>query len=292
MRFAFLINALVGIILNMTPQTYRQIINEWRKERDETIRRENGWLSLSGLYWLKLGKNQIGSDPKSEIQLPERIPANIGFFEYNGRSVTFRAVAGQNIQINNKQTDFALLQPDISENPSYLRVQDVQLVVIQRGNRMGVRMWDNQREERRSFPARSWYDIDENFRIPAAYTPYERPKMAYFPDITGEKSEFPVDGYLSFEFGGNHYQLDINKEDDETYFIRFWDHTSKDGTTYPTGRYLIADIEAKDKIFIDFNKAYNPPCAFTDFATCVFAPEQNHLDFKVTAGETYLHREQ
>lgn len=276
----------------MTPQTYRQIINEWRKERDETIRRENGWLSLSGLYWLKLGKNQIGSDPKSEIQLPERIPTNIGFFEYNGRSVTFRAVAGQNIQINNKQTDFALLQPDISENPSYLRVQDVQLVVIQRGNRMGVRMWDNQREERRSFPARSWYDIDENFRVPATYTPYERPKMAYFPDITGEKSEFPVDGYLSFEFGGNHYQLDINKEDDETYFIRFWDHTSKDGTTYPTGRYLIADIEAKDKIFIDFNKAYNPPCAFTDFATCVFAPEQNHLDFKVTAGETYLHREQ
>ena len=274
----------------MTSQTYRQTINEWRKERDETIRRENGWLSLAGLYCLKLGKNQIGSDPKSEIQLPERIPANIGFFEYNGRSVTFRAAAGQNIQINNKQTEFALLQPDISENPSYLRVQDVQLVVIQRGNRMGVRMWDNQREERRSFPARSWYDIDENFRIPATYTAYERPKMAYFPDITGEKSEFPVDGYLSFEFGGNHYQLDINKEDDETYFIRFWDPTSKDGT-YPTGRYLIADIEAKDKIIIDFNKAYNPPCAFTDFATCVFAPEQNHLDFKVTAGETYLPQE-
>ena len=273
----------------MTPQTYRQTINEWRQERDETIRRENGWLALSGLYWLKLGKNQIGSDPKSEIQLPERIPANIGFFEYNGRSVTFRAVAGQNIQVNNKQADFALLQPDISENPSYLRVQDVQLVVIQRGNRMGVRMWDNQREERRSFPTRSWYDIDEKFRIPAMYTPYERPKMAYFPDITGEKSEFPVDGYLSFEFEGNHYQLDINKEDDETYFIRFWDPTSKN-ETYPTGRYLIADIEAKNKIFIDFNKAYNPPCAFTDFATCVFAPEQNHLDFKVTVGETYLHQ--
>lgn len=273
----------------MTPQTYRQTINEWRQERDETIRRENGWLALSGLYWLKLGKNQIGSDPKSEIQLPERIPANIGFFEYNGRSVTFRAVAGQNIQVNNKQADFALLQPDISENPSYLRVQDVQLVVIQRGNRMGVRMWDNQREERRSFPTRSWYDIDEKFRIPAMYTPYERPKMAYFPDITGEKSEFPVDGYLSFEFEGNHYQLDINKEDDETYFIRFWDPTSKN-ETYPTGRYLIADIEAKNKIFIDFNKAYNPPCAFTDFATCVFAPEQNHLDFKVPAGETYLHQ--
>jgi uncharacterized protein (DUF1684 family) len=275
----------------MTPQTYRQAVNEWRKERNETIRKENGWLALSGLYWLKLGKNQIGSDAKSEIQLPERIPANIGYFDYNGKSVTFRAASGHKAQVNDKQTDFAILQPDLSENPSYIKLQDVQLVIIQRGNRMGVRMWDNQREERRSFPARSWYDIDEKFRLPATYTAYDRPKTAYFPDITGEKSEFPVDGYLSFAFEGNHYQLDINKENDGTLFIRFRDPTSKD-ETYPTGRYLKADADSDGKIFIDFNKAYCPPCAFTDFATCVFAPEQNLLDFNVTAGETYLrHRE-
>ncbi|MBE0672078.1 MAG: DUF1684 domain-containing protein [Anaerolineales bacterium] len=274
----------------MTSQTYRQTINEWRKERDETIRKKNGWLALSGLYWLKLGKNQIGSDPKSEIQLPERIPQNIGSIEYNGRSVTFRAAPGQEVQVNDKPADFAILQPDISENPSYLQLQDIQLVVIQRGNRMGVRIWDNQREKRRSFPARTWYDIDENFRIQASYTAYERPKMAYFPDLTGEKSEFPVDGYVSFQFNGNHYQLDINKEEDGTFFVRFWDPTAKNNT-YPTGRYLITDIEPDNKIFLDFNKAYNPPCAFTDFATCVFAPEQNHLDFDVTAGETYQHQE-
>lgn len=274
----------------MTPKTYRQVIAEWRKERDESIRKENGWISLSGLYWLKLGKNQIGSDPTAEIQLPERIPANTGYFEYNGKSVTLRALPAQKIKVNDKLTDFAILQPDISENPSYITLQEVQLVVIQRGNRMGVRMWDNQREERRSFPARTWYYIDENFRIPATYTPYERPKMAYFPDLTGEKSEFPVEGYLAFEFGGHHYQLDINKEDDDTLFVRFWDPTSED-ETYPTGRYLVADMEPDGKIFIDFNKAYCPPCAFTNFATCVFAPQQNHLDFRVTAGETYSRRD-
>ncbi len=271
-------------------KTYQQTINEWRNERNETIRRENGWLSLSGLYWLKLGKNHVGSDSKSEIQLPERIPATIGYFEYNGRSVTFRSAAGQQVLVNGKHTDFAILQPDISENPSYIQLMDIQLLVIQRGNRMGVRMWDNQREERRSFPTRTWYDIDENFRIAATYHAYERPKMAYFPDLTGEKSEFPVDGYLAFEFGGNHYQLDINKEEDGTLFVRFWDPTSKT-ETYPTGRYLIADTDPDKKIYIDFNKAYSPPCAFTDFATCVFAPEQNHLDFNVTAGETYQHRD-
>jgi uncharacterized protein (DUF1684 family) len=274
----------------MAQKTYRQEINEWRKERNETIRKENGWLSLAGLVWLKLGKNHLGSDPKSEIQQPERIPANIGHLEYNGKSVSLHALPNMQIMVNDKPTEFAILQPDISDDPSFITLQDVRLVVIQRGNKVGVRMWDNQRESRRSFPARTWYDIDENFRIPATYTAYENPKKAYFPDLSGEKSEFPVEGFLSFDFNDHHYQLDINKEDDGTLFIRFWDPTSRD-ETYPTGRYLIADQEADGGIFIDFNKAYCPPCAFTDFATCVFAPEQNHLDFRVTAGETFKHNE-
>jgi uncharacterized protein len=276
----------VGIISNMAQTSYQQVITAWRNEKNEGIRRENGWLSLAGLFWLKLGKNQMGSDPKCEIQLPERVPANIGYLEYNGKSVSLRALPGMEIKVNDKKTDFVILQPDISDSPSFITIQNLRLVVIQRGNKVGVRMWDNQRDSRRSFPDRTWYEIDENFRIPATYTAYERPKKAFFPDISGEKSEFPVEGYLSFDFNNNHYQLDINKEEDGTLFIRFWDPTSKD-ETYPTGRYLIADEEPGGKIFIDFNKAYCPPCAFTDFATCVFAPEQNHLDFRVTAGETF-----
>ena len=117
----------------MANNSYQQTINEWRKERDETIRKENGWLSLIGLYWLKLGKNQLGSDARSEIQLPERIPANIGYLEYNGKSVTLRTNPGQKINVNDQQTDLAILQPDISDDPSYINVQDIRLVVIQRG---------------------------------------------------------------------------------------------------------------------------------------------------------------
>jgi hypothetical protein len=269
----------------MAEKEYHLTINKWREERNESIRKENGWLSLAGLFWLKLGKNHFGSDPKCEIQLPERAPANIGYIEHNGKSITLRTTTGQTITVNDKQTDFAVLQPDIADEPSFITLLDVRLVVIERGNRLGVRMWDNQREERRTFPARAWFDIDESFRVPAIYTAYDRPKKAYFPDIAGEKTEIPVEGYLSFEFNGNHYQLDVNKEDDGSFFVRFWDLTSKD-ETYPTGRYLIAE-EENGKFFIDFNKAYSPPCSITNFATCVFAPEQNHLDFRVTAGERY-----
>lgn len=272
----------------MAEKAYHQVINEWREERDKNIRKENGWLSLAGLFWLIPGKNYFGSDPKCEIVLPERIPAIIGHIEYNGESISLRTNADQKVIVNGDQTDFAVLRPDSSDNPSFITMQDVRLVVIQRGNRLGVRMWDNQRKERRTFPARTWFDIDENFHIPATYTAYDRPKKAYFHDLTGEKSEIPVEGHLAFKFNGNHYKLDVNKEDDGTFFVRFWDPTSK-YKTYPTGRYLVTDEEG-GKIFIDFNKAYCPPCAFTNFATCVFAPEQNRLDFNVTAGETYLKR--
>ena len=273
----------------MANETYRQAIDEWRAELDAKIRRENGWLALAGLFWLKLGKNHFGSDPKCEVQVPGRLPASIGHFDFNGKSVSLRANAGQEIEVNGQHVDFAVLESDISEKPSFVTINDIRMVVIQRGHRYGIRIWDNQREERKTFPPRTWFDIDENFRVPATYTAYDRPKKAYFPDLAGEKSEFPVEGYLSFEFNARRCQLDVNKEDDGSLFVRFWDPTSKD-ETYPTGRYLIAEEEEDRKFYIDFNRAYSPPCFITNFATCVFAPEQNHLDFRVTAGEKYTRR--
>lgn len=267
-------------------KTYRQSIAEWRMERDEAIRKENGWLSLAGLYWLKIGKNRAGSDPTCEIQLPSRVAALIGSLDHNGKSVTLRTEIGQKVNVNGKDVDFAILQPDISDNPSFITFNDLRLVVIQRGKRMGVRMWDNSREQRRSFPARTWFDVNEKFCIPALYTDYPHPKPTFFPDITGEKTESAVDGFLEFEFNSNHYQLDATKEEENELFVRFNDPTSKT-QTYPCGRYIDVNLEKDNNVFIDFNYSYNPPCAFTDFATCVFAPEQNYLDFAVIAGETY-----
>ena len=267
-------------------KTYRETVTEWRIERDYGIRKENGWLSLAGLYWLKLGKNRLGSNPANEIYLPERTPTLMGTVEYNDKSVTLRTEGGRKVDVNGTPSEFAILQPDISDNPSFITFNDIRLVVIQRGNRMGMRMWDNARTERTTFPPRTWFEIDESFRFPAKYTAYPRPKTAFFPDLTGEKTESTVDGYLEFQYGGKTYKLDVTKEEENELFVRFWDPTS-DGETYPTGRYLVVNLTKDSQLFIDFNYSYCPPCAFTDFATCVFAPEQNHLDFEVRAGETY-----
>ena len=267
-------------------KTYRDAVLEWRREREESIRRENGWLALSGLFWLKLGRNRLGSDPECEVLLPKPVPPLIGSLEYNGRTVTLHTEKGQAVNVDGKPMELAILQPDVSNQPNYITYGDLRLVVIQRENRMGVRIWDNSREIRRTFPPRTWYEIDEKFRIPARYTAYPRPKTAFFPDLAGEKTESTVDGYLEFQFNGRNYRLDVTKEEEEELFVRFWDPTSET-ETYPTGRYLIVKLEKDNPLFIDFNFAYSPPCAFTDFATCVFAPDQNHLDFRVTAGETY-----
>ncbi|OGO27449.1 MAG: hypothetical protein A2W33_08205 [Chloroflexi bacterium RBG_16_52_11] len=272
----------------MTNKTYQQTILEWRKEREQSIRKENGWLALSGLFWLKPGKNRIGSDPACEVNLPKGATAEIGYLDYDGKSVVLLINPGQSVKVNDKSIAFAILEPDVANNPSFISLDDLRLVVIQRGNRMGVRLWDNQRAARRLFPPRTWYEIDEGFCVSGRYTAYDRPKMVFSPDVTGEKTEYPVEGFISFEFSGRAYQLDVTKEEDESLFVRFWDPTSK-SETYPAGRYLIAKMEKDGKAALDFNYAYNPPCAFTDFATCVFAPEQNWLDFRIEAGETYKH---
>lgn len=272
----------------MVTKDYSHDLDLWRAGLDKSIRKENGWLALAGLFWLEPGKCRFGSSPKCEVQLPNRLPENIGYFESDGKTVSLYTNAGQKIDINGSTVDFAILQPDISDNPSYISLEEIRLVVIERGERVGIRMWDNLRKEKQIFPTRTWFDIDENFRVQAAYTPYDHPKQTYFPDITGESSQSQVEGFLTFEIKGNQYQLDVNKEDDGIFFIRFLDQTSGN-ETYPTGRYLVVD-EKEGGFFIDFNKAYNPPCAFTAFATCVFAPEQNRLNLRVTAGETYTRR--
>ena len=270
----------------MAIKDYHHDLYLWRANLDKSIRNENGWLALAGIFWLEPGKSLFGSDPKCEVRLPIRLADIMGYFEYNGKTVSLYANMGEKVNVNGGLVDFAILQPDTSDNPSYIDLEDTRLVVIEREGRLGIRMWDNLRKERQTFPARTWFDIDESFRVQAAYTPYDHPKQTYFPDITGKSSESQVEGFLTFEIKGAQYQLDVNKEDDDTLFIRFWDQTSRN-ETYPSGRYLTVNNEEEGELFLDFNKAYSPPCAFTAFGTCVFAPEQNRLNLRVTAGETY-----
>jgi uncharacterized protein (DUF1684 family) len=131
-----------------------------------------------------------------------------------------------------------------------------------------------------------WFPINKNFCIPARYTRLPETQFIEQPDTFGELVEDRVDGYVTFKFEGTTYKLNVSETDDHKLFIKFRDETSKK-ETYPPCRYYYTQPVENGKVLLDFNYAYNPPCAFTPYATCIFASAQNTLPFRIEAGEIY-----
>lgn len=273
----------------MVNEEYEQSINKWRQEMDANLRRENGWLALAGLFWLRTGTNIIGSDRSSDITLPARAPRRLGTFEFDGNNVMLNVEdASVLVEVNGTPTTSALLDADQEDVPSFITFNDMRMVVVRRSKGVGIRLWDNTRQERRIYPHRQWYPVKEAFRIPATYTRYEQMKIVKMPDILGALQDEEIHGYVTFELSGRKHDLIATELPDHRLFIQFMDQTNGN-PTYPSGRYYYTDAydEAKP-FFLDFNKAYNLPCAFTDYATCTFPPPDNHLKVAIEAGEKYI----
>ena len=270
----------------MANPEYENNILKWRQEVNTNLRRENGWLALAGLFWLRKGTNVIGSDPESDILLPKRAPARLGIFEFDGNNVTLNVEASLPVEVNGVPTTSALLDADQEDVPSFLTFHDMRMVVVRRSKGVGIRVWDNAREARRTFPTRQWYPIKEEFRVPAMYIRYATPKVVKMPDILGAILDEPMQGYLVFEINGKKHELIVEELPDRRLFVQFMDLTNGN-PTYPSGRYHYTDAHENGKVFIDFNKAYSPPCAFTEYATCTFPPQENHLNIPIEAGEIF-----
>jgi len=270
----------------MANEAYINSITKWRQEVDGNLRRENGWLALAGLFWLRKGVNVIGSAPESDILLPARAPQRLGTFIFDGDNVTLNVELDIPVEVNGMLSKLVRLDADQEDVPSFITFSDMRMVVVRRSKGVGIRLWDNTREERRLFPPREWYPIDEALRVPATYTRYDVPRIVKMPDILGAILDERMEGYVSFELMGKQHELIVSELPDRRLFIQFMDETNGD-PTYPSGRYHYTDPHENGQVFVDFNKAYSPPCAFTDYATCTFPPQENHLLVKVEAGEIY-----
>jgi uncharacterized protein len=270
----------------MVNEQYEQSVTKWRQEMDTNLRRENGWLALAGLFWLRKGINLIGSHPESDIVLPERAPARLGTFEFDGNNVTLIVEDNMPVEVNGMATTNALLDADQEDVPSFITFSDMRMVVVRRSKGVGIRLWDNNRETRRTFPARQWYPVNESLRIPANYTRFDAPKIVKMPDILGAILDEYMQGYITFELNGQKHELLVEELGDRRLFVQFMDLTNGN-PTYPSGRYQYIDAHDNGKCFIDFNKSYSPPCAFTEYATCTFPPQENHLKVSIEAGEIY-----
>ncbi len=277
----------VSLIINsMGSNEYENQILQWRAKKYDDLVRENGWLALSGLFWLKRGRNLVGSNPMCEITLPDRGPTFLGLIEAKGKTVRLHVAEGVRVEVNGKLVRDVILKSNQEAKPSFITWNSIRMVLHEHAGKYAIRIWDNQREQRFSLPPLKWFPINKNFRFHARYKAYPEPKVSDQPDAFGDIVEDRMDGYVTFKFEDKTYKLDVTEVKDHKLFIKFKDLTSGK-ETYPPSRYYYTEPVQDGKVVLDFNYSYSPPCAFTEYATCIFAPPQNHLPFRVEAGEIY-----
>lgn len=270
----------------MIDEAYEKSVLEWRARDDAYLRRENSWLALAGLFRLKPGRNTVGSDPSSDVLLPARAPASLGFFDFDGGTVRLHVADGLGVAVNDRIVREAALSTSKDPSPSFITLDDLRMVVHRHAGGYAIRLWDNRRDERGNPPVREWFPIDKKYRFEAGYELLDEPVKTMLPNIFGETEEWLLTGRLSLPWEGRTYTLDVSGGKDGAQFVQFKDLTSA-SETYPPGRYLYTGPVDGDRAVVDFNYAYNPPCVFTPYATCAFAPKQNHLPIRLEAGERY-----
>jgi len=266
---------------------YLAEINDWHAERVSRLTSKTGWLSLSGLFWLREGENTFGSHPENRIQFPKgRAPEYIGTFFLNEGLVLAKIKKGVQVLYRDSLISEIEMKADISGNPTILSLDSLSWFIIKRGEQTGVRLRDKENRRLSAFSGIDRFPVDSTWRVTARFEPYDPPKVIDVPNIIGSVNQSTSPGALVFEIGEKTCRLDALAEPgDKKMFLIFADQTNGIDT-YGAGRFLSVDMPDKEGYtLIDFNKAYNPPCAFTPYATCPLPPAQNILPVEVTAGE-------
>ena len=278
---------------------WQKSVIAWRADYEKDLRAPTGWLTLVGLEWLKAGDNAFGAAADNPIQLKAPAAPHMGTVRLTGDKLELVAPAGgfpKELRVNghapaNPQT----LEADTSGHPSKLTLASLTITVIHRGDRYGLRIKDSQSPLRTSFHGLKWYAPDAAYRVRAKWVPYNPPKKVMVPTVLGTEVESDVPGAAEFTLDGQTLRLEpmVESPTDKNLFFVMRDTTST-STTYGAGRFLDADaprdgLTKPGEIWLDFNEAHNPPCAYTPYATCPLPTPQNRLKVAIPAGEQRFH---
>jgi uncharacterized protein len=262
--------------------TYQTEIEQFRQKRNESLKRN--WITLAGLFWLKPGTNTIGSGRDNDVVLPKG-PARLGTLELHGKDVTLRLNSGAQATIDDKPArPITRMAVDTTGNPTLLSLGSLRITVIERSDKIGVRVKDTESPALKSFNGTEWFPTDPKLRVEAKWVPETGKKIA-ISNVLGQTEQTEVPGEAVFTVNGKELHLQPIQEEPDSLFFIFSDATK--GETYPGGRFLYTDMPKDGKVVLDFNKAYSPPCAFTAYATCPLAPKENRLPVRIEAGEKY-----
>jgi uncharacterized protein (DUF1684 family) len=269
------------------PSDYETQIAEWRQILEDRLRADDGWLTLTGLYWLNKGENSIGSDPNSDILLPNSVSTQLGTLNYDGSAVNLTVTCDEQVLIDGVPVKTALLRDENAEGgATNVVIGSVTFFVIRRGGQYGVRVRDKNNPLRQSFTGRKWFPVDNAYRVTATFVPHDSPRTIDVMSSAGVLTPMENPGSVTFTMNETPLSLEaFASEKDELWFI-FKDKTNG-VSTYGAGRFLKARLSPEGLVDLDFNRAYSPPCAFTDYATCPLPPKENVLPLEIPAGERY-----
>jgi uncharacterized protein (DUF1684 family) len=262
-------------------ETYRISVEKWRQEYESVLKADYGWLSVSGLFWLHEGENKFGSDPLNDIALPSgSVPPQAGAFEFHAGRTIAHIKPGVSATMNSKPVTTAELR---SDTPDQIAIGDLRLLVHASGDRYAVRLKDKHSALRRNFAGLRWFPIDESSRVIGRFVPYDKPKTAAVQNIMGDTGTISIPGYVAFTLHGQQLRLDAEADGTDLSFV-FRDLTSGK-ETYGAARFLEASLAPNGQVVLDFNEAYNPPCAYNPYTTCPLPLPQNRLRIRIAAGE-------
>jgi uncharacterized protein len=257
---------------------------KWQQDRTEFIgSKPRSWLNLAALYWLKDGENTLGSASTCDFVMPKGAPKNVGIFRFNNGLVTIEARPGVEITCNDGALPTRPLRDDQQEKPDFLYLGRFMMVVLKRGTSTLIRLWDTEHQPQKEFSGLNFFPYNPAYRVQAKYVGYAPSRLVQQNDIIGEIIDTNMIGYVLFNFGGKEFRLDA-EDGGEGLFIAFRDTTNAKAT-FAGGRYLVTEKPINNQVVIDFNRAYNPACAYTVYGTCVLPSADNRLSIPIEAGE-------
>lgn len=265
---------------------YVDSVKVWRVGRLERLKAPHGYLNLVGLYWLTEGNSSFGADLDNDVIFPGST-ARIGEFERADGGIHMTVANGLDVRIDGQRVESVFMPDDLSDDSVTATYGSLTWTVINREGRLGVRLYDLENPALIEFPPLPYFDIENDWRVSGTLRRFDEPKIMNVDTVIEGLGWNPVSpGVVEFEYGGERYTLEAYESGERLFFV-FGDRTSGQ-ETYPAGRFLYADMPDEDgHTVLDFNLAYNPPCAFNDFATCPVASPRNRLSVVVAAGEKF-----
>lgn len=260
-----------------------EVTQKWRDKHEADYRRD--WVSIAGLFPLNQGPNSAGSAGTNNIVLGESLPARLGTFTLTGTKVRFEPVAGVDVRLRGQPVTAALdLKDDGASGADELTHGDVRLVVHVSGDDRSLRVRDPNGPLAKGFLGFAWFPIDLSYRVTGRFIPDAEPRPMKVPNTLGDIDEYKTEGVVEFELRGERLRLRPFTTRPKRFYFVFRD-ASSGHETYETARFLYTDLRDDGTSILDFNQAYNPPCAFNPYTTCPIPLRENRLPVKILAGE-------